>query len=207
MKIIIRIQDDNGNEYEINKNYEEWEVVGKQPVAKHPLEVVGKQSIGVVGVQPHTKETITKEKKERENFSEKIIPLSEKNLKPKPNSPRGWANLRRAEIGKPPIRTPRSEKQVETFEALKWKDYFREQGYAQHRMQFMTVHNEKREKQVSAGIIRVHQVIGEKMKEFIDWWFSGEGEFWGYEPEQCFMDKRAEKFLNKSKKQNKPLSL
>lgn len=90
MKIIIRIQDDNGNEYEINKNYEEWNVVAKQPLAKQPLELVAKQSIGVVAKQPHTKETT----KERE---------SDASVVPSKKTYKEFRDLRRIESGREPM--------------------------------------------------------------------------------------------------------
>lgn len=164
--------------------------------------------------QPTTNQPLTTDKNDNNDKNEEkesvedSATLSEKNLKPKPNSPRGWANLRRSEIGKPPIRTPRSEKQVETFEALKWKDYFRDQGYAQHGMQFFKVESKKRESAVSKLIIEANKNV-EDIKGLIDWWFEGNGEWAQYEPEQCFMGKTIERFINRNKgtKQNKPLSL
>jgi len=74
MKIILRIQDDFGNEYQINKNYEEWELVPKQGRPQTGNGVVPKQVTHPVPKQGHTKETITKETIQKENFSEKIIP-------------------------------------------------------------------------------------------------------------------------------------
>ena len=76
MKIILRIQDDSGNEYEINKNYEKWEVVPKQGRPQTGNKVVPKQVTHPVPKQGHTKETIQKKTKGVENFSEKIIPLT-----------------------------------------------------------------------------------------------------------------------------------
>jgi len=49
-------------------------------------------------------------------------------FKEKPKTPRGWTNQRREEIGKPPLRTPRSEKQDIALKALKMKDYFRDKA-------------------------------------------------------------------------------
>lgn len=218
MKIIIKIQDDNGSTYEFNKNYDEWEVVPKQaraslghdvvaptprgthnngvvPQVGRPIDeyrVVPQVGIGVVPQVGHTKENNTKEtiqKKESKN----------KNFSPtlKPNTEKGWRDVRRVEAGKEPSKTPRSEKQIETFEALKWKDYFREQGHSQHGMQFFKVKNEKREKIVSKLVIAAAKEV--EMKELIDWWFEGAGEWAEYEPEQCFSSKTLERFLNKGK--------
>ena len=117
----------------------------------------------------------------------------------KPRTEKGWRDLRRAELGKPPTRTPRTKKQDEVFAALTWKDYFREQGYEIHGMQFFRVHNEKREKVISKLIISAYEAVDSKIGELIDWWFEGAGEWAQYEPEQCFSSKTLEKFLNKGK--------
>lgn len=137
------------------------------------------------------------EKKESvENFSEKISsPLH------KPNTEKGWRDLRRAEIGKEPTRTPRTEKQAQTFDALKWKDYFRDEGYRQHGMQFFLVNAKGREAKVSKLMIDAKKTVPDiDFKGLIDWWFSGNGEWAQYEPEQCFMGKTVESFLNGKKR-------
>ena len=192
MKIIIKIQADDGSEYEFNKNYDDWEVVPKQARASLGHEVVPKQDIYPVPKQAHTKETITKETIQN-GFDDSTHSLSGK----KPNTEKGWRDQRRAEIGKEATRTPRSEKQTETFSALKWKDYFRDQGSEQHGMQFFKVKNEKREKIVSKLVITASKEVD--MKGLIDWWFEGAGEWAEYEPEQCFSSKTLERFINKDK--------
>ena len=70
-------------------------------------------------------------------------------------------------------------------------------------MQFFLVKNNKREATVTKLIVEAHKTLGSRGKELIDWWFKGAGEWCGYEPEQCFMGKTIEKFLNKDKT-NKP---
>lgn len=144
-------------------------------------------------------DTILKNDKNDKNEEEGVF--SEKNI-PTPKTPRNFLNQRRQDIGKEPMRTPRSEKQVQTFEALKWKDYFRDQGSVQHGMEFFKVTGDKREKVVSKLIINAHGQVN--LKELIDWWFEGEGEWAGYEPEQCFAGKTLERFMNrgKGKKEN-----
>lgn len=144
------------------------------------------------GVLSYTEITTERE----ENFSEKISsPLY------KPNTEKGWRDLRRAEIGKEPTRTPRTEKQAQTFDALKWKDYFREEGYRQHGMQFFLVNAKGREAKVSKLMIDAKKTVPDiDFKGLIDWWFSGNGEWAQYEPEQCFMGKTIESFLNGKKR-------
>lgn len=154
------------------------------------------------GNQMGTDKNDKKEKNEKKevDFSEKISHPSKK-----PNTEKGWRDLRRKEIGKEPTRTPRTDKQVRTFEVLKWKDYFREKGYEQHGMQFFLVDSKKREGAVSKLIIEADKT-GVDFKSLIDWWFEGNGEWAQYEPEQCFMGKTIERFMNtgKGKNNNKP---
>lgn len=97
MKIILRIQDDNGNEYEINKNYEEWEVVPKQGRPQIGNKVVPKQVMNPVPKQGHTKETITKEKQKACVLkNSKGEDLS--SMKASDYSPDGWSPLDRKKM-------------------------------------------------------------------------------------------------------------
>ncbi len=125
-------------------------------------------------------------------------------LNEKPKTPRGWTNLRRSEQGKAPLKTPRTTKQEETFTALKFKDYYKEQGYQQHGMQFFKVESKQREGVVSKLIINAYKSIGD-LKPLIDWWLEGAGEWADYEPEQCLSAKSIERFLNKDNMKNKSI--
>jgi phage replication O-like protein O len=64
MKIIVKIQNDDGTEYEFNKDYEGW-VVAPTPRGTGDNKVVAPVTITPVAPTPHTKETITKEKNKR----------------------------------------------------------------------------------------------------------------------------------------------
>ena len=68
MKILIKIQNDDGSEYEINKNYDEWEVVPKQAHARIGNDSLPELVITPVPKQAHTKETITKETKQKKEL-------------------------------------------------------------------------------------------------------------------------------------------
>lgn len=125
-------------------------------------------------------------------------------LSGKPTTPRGWTNLRRSQQGKAPLKTPRTTKQEETFTALKFKDYYKEQGYQQHGMQFFKVESKQREGVVSKLIINAYKSIGD-LKPLIDWWLEGAGEWADYEPEQCLSAKSIERFLNKDNMKNKSI--
>jgi phage replication O-like protein O len=73
MKIIIRIQDDKGNEYSLNKNYEDWQVVAPTPRGSHDKAGSGSHDNGVVAPTPHTIDTIQKIINNREiSLSSKI---------------------------------------------------------------------------------------------------------------------------------------
>lgn len=137
------------------------------------------------------------------NLGKKLLNNKPAAKSTKPTTPRGWTNLRREESGKEPLRTPRTEKQDDALRFLKMKDYFKTQGYEQHGMQFFLVENKKREAAVTKLLKTADEILGERTKDLIDWWFSGEGDWSGYEPEQCFMSKTIERFLNKDKGKDK----
>ena len=92
MKIIIKIQDDNGSTYEFNKDYDKWELVPPTGRPTGGNELVPPVVITPVPPRGHTKETITKEtiqKKEElltqktESFLNEIQEfLKDKNLNP-----------------------------------------------------------------------------------------------------------------------------
>lgn len=97
MKIIIRIQDDNGTEYEFNKNYEEWEVV--PPVGRPTCgnKVVPPVGIGVVPPVGHTKETIQK-KIQKGVFLKNKKGEDLTSMKASEYSPDGWSPLDRKKM-------------------------------------------------------------------------------------------------------------
>lgn len=64
MKLIIVIQNEDGNTYQFQKNNDEW-VVAKLPLGSGKT-ASGKTDNGVVAKLPHTKESITKEKDTKE---------------------------------------------------------------------------------------------------------------------------------------------
>lgn len=117
-----------------------------------------------------------------------------------PKTLKNFRDARRMEQGKPPM-TPRkqTEKQEVVVKALKWIDEFKEKGYAQHGMQFMKVQDEKRNKAVRALAIRAIKELGDKKDGLSDWWFSGNGEWANYEPENCLSSKTLERYLNDGK--------
>lgn len=132
-----------------------------------------------------------------------ISPSGETSLedikKKKPKTPREFTNQRRKELGKPPLRTPRTENQEKALRVLRWKDYFKEQGYEQHGMQFFLVESKKREAAVTRLITTADQALGDEVKDLIDWWLSGAGDWAEYEPEQCFMGRTIDRFRNRDK--------
>jgi hypothetical protein len=111
-----------------------------------------------------------------------------------------YRDLRRQQIGNPPM-TPRksTEKQKAFMAAAKSGiEYFKAQGQEQHGMQFLEYTNDKRNAIVLKLVMNAYEKIGD-LKELIDWWFEGEGEWADYEPEQCFSIKTIERFKNKDK--------
>lgn len=117
---------------------------------------------------------------------------------------KGFRDQRRIESGRPPM-TPRksTEKQKAFMAAAKTGiDYFKAQGQEQHGMQFLEYTNDKRNAIVLKLVMNAYEKIGD-LKELIDWWFQGEGEWADYEPERCFSIKTIERFKNKQPKQKR----
>jgi len=95
MKIIIKIQSDDGTEYEFNKNYEEWEVVPKQGVPQTGNDSFPKQGIRGFPKQGHTKETPTKENKQKkEQIDFELFWQAYKNKKDKHKAKQKWDKLK-----------------------------------------------------------------------------------------------------------------
>lgn len=166
---------------------------------------------GKFGKRPMVSSSIhkitTENTTEISDFSEKIAPIPEQELSyeleegsgvgaiPK-KTPRAFLNSRRVEAGKEPMQTPRTENKA--FDALRWKDYFRDQGYEQHKMQFFLVNSKTREATVTKLMVDAKKAVPDlDFKGLIDWWF--ENGWGGYEPELCFMGKTIEQFLNRDK--------
>lgn len=167
-----------------------------------PKTVAGKTVNGKTGTgERHTLEdsilledSIYKEDNKKASQSSATYSLKEKTLKE-------FRNQRRVESGRPPM-TPRrmTDRQKNSLDAFKTGiDYFKRVGYEEHGMLFMEVNNEKRNKVVRKLVISAYENIGE-LNDLIDWWFSGNGEWADYEPEQCFSTRTIEKFKNREKK-------
>lgn len=141
------------------------------------------------------KNRIEENRKEEELSNESIPSKTLKNFR----------DQRRIESGRPPM-TPRksTEKQKAFMAAAKTGiDYFKAQGQEQHGMQFLEYTNDKRNAIVLKLVMNAYEKIGD-LKELIDWWFQGEGEWADYEPERCFSIKTIERFKNTQPKEIKP---
>jgi|WetSurMetagenome_2_1015567.scaffolds.fasta_scaffold02897_9 phage replication O-like protein O len=186
MNIIIKIDKESISIYQFNKDFDSW-----KPLSK--LITVIQTDNESLSKRRHTKDNIQK----KEILANASVPLKEKTLK-------NFRDARRIESGRPPM-TPRTptKKQESVAKALKWIDDFKQKGYEQHGMQFMKVKDEKRNKAVRQLAIRAISELGEKMNELTDWWFSGNGEWAQYEPENCLSSKTLERFLNKGNKKLK----
>ena len=154
--------------------------------------------------QVRNKRGTSEEQVDTTNNDKELIENEEEPLPPNGERPkkthRNFLNQRREEQGRPPI-TPRkpTEKQIQFTEVCKTGiDYFKQKGYEDHGMQFMAVKDEKRNKTVRQLMINAYEKIGD-LRPLIDWWFSGEGEFAGYEPEVCFSNRIIERFKNSDK--------
>lgn len=162
-----------------------------------PKTVAGKTVNGKTGTgERHTLEdsilledSIYKEDNKKASQGSATYPLKEKTLKE-------FRNQRRVESGRLPM-TPRkmTDKQVNINTAFKAIEYFKQKGYSEHGMMFLEVKNEKRNSIVRKLIIEANKNV-ENLNDLIDWWFDGAGEFWSYEPEQCFSVKSIERFKN-----------
>jgi hypothetical protein len=147
------------------------------------------------GTLKETNKNDKNDNNEKEGLSNESIPSK---------TYKGFRDQRRIESGRPPM-TPRksTEKQKAFMAAAKTGiDYFKAQGQEQHGMQFLEYTNDKRNAIVLKLVMNAYEKIGD-LKELIDWWFQGEGEWADYEPERCFSIKTIERFKNKQPKQKR----
>lgn len=126
MNIIIRIANDDCTIYRFNKDFDTW-----KPLAK--LLTLAKQQTNVSRIaneslakQRHTKERYTKETlKELSNESSSLVSPDRLKKDKSGKSPREYTNTRRAELGKPPIKTKKlNDKQKIFFEADKLGHFY-----------------------------------------------------------------------------------
>jgi hypothetical protein len=121
---------------------------------------------------------------------------------------REFANERRAEIGKPPIKPkPQSTAQEINTAVLLLITYFRERVQSEHReLHILEKRDESRNKKIARLLKSCYEFFSydsEKIKEMIEWWIEGAGEWCDYRPENCFMTTSCEDFMNKDKKKKK----
>lgn len=219
MKIIIKIQDDNGSTYEFNKNYDEWEVVPKQaraslghdvvaptprgthnngvvPPVGRPIDeyrVVPQVGIGVVPQVGHTKENNTKETIQKKSNASVVFPKTLKSFR----------DQRRIEAGKPPM-APRpmtsAQKRAHT-ELVKiqplidrYKELASEKGLSY--LEFPEETNQKLRRQ----FLNVIAKYGGEWNDFFEWIFTGKHR-WAkqaqYNPESCLVGFMFDAYKNK----------
>lgn len=110
------------------------------------------------------------------------------NIPPKPRSPREFANARRAELGKPPLKPKRTEKQDVAIQALKLIDYFKQQFYEMHGegvdsyFRGNSSENGKLTKLAKECVL----FLGSEAKSYVDDWLAGRGEFFAYDPSNAW---------------------
>jgi len=183
--VIISTQDSvNGNKYKaVRKSVRTRTKIRTQPVRK--------------SVQINNN---TNNNNNNNNRSQKICdPLPELTYEKPPKETFDTKRKTFKKIGAKYTPRKKTKKQEEMMEAFKVIDYFKQEGHSQHGMMFFAVKDDSRNKRIRKQISRISEEIGfDKCKEMIDYWFEGEGDFFQYEPEQCFTTKMTEKFLNKN---------
>jgi hypothetical protein len=113
---------------------------------------------------------------------------------------KSFRDLRRAEIGKPPM-LPRkmSDKQVVAYSAMKLLDYFRDKVMEIHRKSYLQRKEDKNSQirnQAKSCIKRF--ITKEKCEEYINWFLNNPDNEWTkYEPTHCFSNKMYQLFENK----------
>lgn len=103
MKIIIKIQDDNGNNiYEFNKNYEDWSIFNKGGVLEDSGGGLSCKTIGGLSCETDTKDIYTKDSIEMDK-SISTHELSYEPIKSKNKTKGAFLDRARAKVGKPPM--------------------------------------------------------------------------------------------------------
>ena len=121
---------------------------------------------------------------------------------------RKFTNQRRAETGRPPIAPRKMSSQQEiNFEVLKLLTHFRERVREEHReLHILEKRDEARNKKIAKllkGCYEFFSYDEYKIKDMIEWWIEGAGEWCQYRPENCFMTTACEDFMNKDVKKDK----
>lgn len=119
---------------------------------------------------------------------------------------RKFLNERRDEIGKPPIKPKKMTTNQEiNFSVLKLLTYYRERVQEEHReLHILEKRDDSRNKKIAKLLKSCYEFFSyddEKIKEMIEWWIEGAGEWCNYRPENCFMTTSCEDFMNREQKE------
>lgn len=123
----------------------------------------------------------------------------------KPRTPREFANARRAELGKPPLQPNRTEKQDLAVQALKLIDYFKQTFYEKHGEGVDAYfggdpeENGKYTKLAKACIL----LLGKDSERYVEEWIGGLGEFFQYDPSNCWSSSQMRKWKVSKSLKNK----
>lgn len=124
------------------------------------------------------------------------------------NPKRKFLNERRAETGRPPMVSRKmSTSQEINFEVLKLLTHFRDRVQSEHReLNILVKRDEARNKKIAKLLKSCYEFFSydeQKIKDMIEWWIEGAGEWCQYRPENCFMTTSCEDFMNKDIKKEK----
>lgn len=132
------------------------------------------------------KERKGKDSKVKEKNTKRVFSSSLKRSALKIKTPRNFLNERRAEKGKPPMKTPRTTKQEKVVQALKLIDHFKNTFYEVHgECPYLTGNPQENPKMAKLAQSAI-ETLGDKSEEYITWWINEGGEWSDYSPQACF---------------------
>ena len=119
---------------------------------------------------------------------------------------RKFLNQRREESGRPPIQPRKMTTNQEiNFNVLKLLTHYRERVQEEHReLHILEKRDDSRNKKIAKLLRSCYEFFSfddEKIKEMIEWWIEGNGEWCNYRPENCFMTTTCEDFMNREQKE------
>lgn len=183
MKLTIVIETEKGNVYKFNKNFDEWEALPKKVTLPKKVKVITQKGNDSLPKKLHTIDNIQKTIKQKDFLSENVS--SAKGYKPDGNP------LKK----KPVVLT---EKQKANVVRLKSLSYFHNKGIESGFEYLLEEDDQANRKFI--GLARAFEKrYGDKMKEVIDWWFSGDNAWCDYHPANFFTINNYMKYDNKQR--------
>ncbi len=220
MKIIIKIQDDLGNVYSLNKDYEQWTKLSvvKNVSGQKCSKGTDKNANYPLTKMPHTIDNIQKTINKRDFFTKNpslsnslVSPDELKKLPVENKTHKDFTNALRAEKGKPPL-TPKklTLNQINFITRSSLVDYYKQavnskynKSYFTHPSDIDDIEKENSKMSMQIKIFYQRCIDDNFAREVIDFFAGDYGKFFEWKPNGCFRKDTIIDFENRKNKPNK----